>query len=350
MKFIHIADVHLGAEPEAGHLKREDRARELWDTFEEAVGLCDRESVDLLLIAGDLFHRQPLVRELKEVNYLFSRLSHTRVVLIAGNHDYIRMDSNYRTFQWADNVYPLFGKEMEYVEFPDIQTSVCGLSYHAREIRKPLYDGVRAPGVQPCEILLAHGGDDRHIPIDRDQLAQSGFDYIALGHIHKPQALIRNRAVYAGALEPVDRNDTGAHGYVYGEIKNGEAHIRWIPFAGREYVHLEIPVEKTDTGGSIGKKIEKSINESGNENIYKILLKGRRDADIEFDTGRLAGLGNIMEVLDETAPDLDLERICEENRGTLIRNYIERFAGCEEGSEEYQALCEGVEALLASRR
>ena len=49
------------------------------------VTRCEEEQTDVLLIAGDLFHRQPLLRDLKEVNYLFSTLSHTKVVLIAGD-------------------------------------------------------------------------------------------------------------------------------------------------------------------------------------------------------------------------------------------------------------------------
>src|SRR5699024_1149760 len=133
MRFIHIADVHLGAEPDAGKAYSEERAGELWETLERVLKVCEKEQTDLLLIAGDLFHRQPLLRELKEVNYLFSELTHTQVVLIAGNHDYIRKDSHYRTFQWAENVQPLFESRMNCVEFPEFQTSVYGLSYHSRE-------------------------------------------------------------------------------------------------------------------------------------------------------------------------------------------------------------------------
>lgn len=44
---------------------------------------------------------------------------------------------------------------------------------------RPLPDGCR-------HILLAHGGDSSHIPINQEKLRQAGFDYIALGHIHKP--------------------------------------------------------------------------------------------------------------------------------------------------------------------
>ena len=70
---------------------------------------------------------------------------------------------------------------------------------------RPLPDGCR-------HILLAHGGDSSHIPINQEKLRQAGFDYIALGHIHKPWIDDRSPMAYAGALEPIDRNDEGPHG------------------------------------------------------------------------------------------------------------------------------------------
>ena len=367
MKFIHIADVHLGAEPEAGMALREKRPQEIWDTFEHVISVCREQRADLLLIAGDLFHRQPLLRDLREVDYLFSTLKDTRVVLIAGNHDYIKRDSHYRTFSWSGNVYTLFAETPEYIEFPELKTAVYGLSYHRREITEPHYDGLHALGIQPWEILLGHGGDERHIPFDRRALEESGFAYMAMGHIHRPQALVRNRIVYAGALEPVDRNDTGPHGYVEGEITDRGMRTRWIPCARRSYIHLEIPVDETDTQGSVREKICREIDKCGNENMYKVILNGYRDADITFDTERIleltsdreaAGAGetgdadgderrHIIEILDGTSPAFDFERLYRENRDNLLGKYIERFRGCAEDSEEYQALCEGVAALLA---
>ena len=85
-------------------------------------------------------------------------------------------------------MYPLFGETLEYADLPELGTAVYGLSYHSREIREPRYDGITPGRAEPIEILLAHGGDQNHIPIDMRALASSGFDYIALGHIHKPQA------------------------------------------------------------------------------------------------------------------------------------------------------------------
>ena len=349
MRFIHIADVHLGAQPDAGPLYSENRQQELWDAFEHVIRVCEEERTDLLLIAGDLFHRQPLLRELKEVDHLFSGLSRTKVVLIAGNHDYIRRDSYYQTFQWSENVFPLFGRSLEYADFPELGAAVYGLSYHSREFREPRYDGITPEGAEPIEILLAHGGDQNHIPINMRALASSGFRYIALGHNHKPQAVEKDRIIYAGALEPVDRNDTGPHGYIRGEITEEGVRTQWIPCARREYVHLELQVDKDDTEGSVREKIRKCIYEKGNQNIYKVILHGKRDADISFDIKRIADMGNILEAVDETSPAYDLRLLLEENRDNLLGQYIARFAGCEEGSLEYEALCEGVDALLASR-
>ena len=86
MRFIHIADVHLGMQPDAGFPWSEERGESIWESFRRIIRLVGREKPDFLLIAGDLFQRQPLLRELKEINDLFASIPETIVVLIAGNH------------------------------------------------------------------------------------------------------------------------------------------------------------------------------------------------------------------------------------------------------------------------
>lgn len=348
MRFIHIADVHLGARPDAGKAYSEGRPRELWDSFSRIIVLCEKEQADVLLIAGDLFHRQPLLRELKEVNYLFSTLSYTQVVFIAGNHDYIKRDSYYRTFDWNPNVHFLQGTEMGCAVLVQLDLAVYGFSYHAREMREEKYH-IKAPGKYRYEILLAHGGDERHIPVKRDALEVSGFDYIAMGHIHKPQVLAENLAIYAGALEPVDKNDTGQHGYVRGEITERGTFTEFIPFAAREYIHLALRINESMTNGSLKDYISDVIEKRGVDNMYKFILRGLRDPAVEFDTGHMDTYGNILEIVDETRPAYDYQSLYEENKNNLIGRYIEEFEGCGEDSVEYQALQEGVQALLDSR-
>lgn len=347
MKFIHIADVHLGAQPEAGEAYSKERPRELWDTFSRVIDCCNEERAELLLIAGDLFHRQPLLRELKETAYLFSKLERTQVVMIAGNHDYIKKDSYYRTFVWPEHVHMLSKGTLEHIVLPGLDTAVYGLSYHSREITEPLYDNARAQRAARYEILLAHGGDERHIPIRRECLKQSGFDYIALGHIHRRQSLTEGFAEYAGSLEPTDKNDIGKHGYITGELDESGLRLRFVPIAGREYLHLALQVKETMTNGNICDWVRRIIEERGRQHLYRFILQGRRDVDVVFDTTRMDPFGNVLEVVDKTRPAYDFERLLAENKGNLIGRFIESFAGCAEDSVEYQALCEGVEALLS---
>lgn len=357
MRFIHIADTHLGATPEAGKAYSEGRPRELWDAFEKVIELCESEQTDLLLIAGDMFHRQPLLRELKEVNYLFSQLTHTKVVFIVGNHDYLKRDSYYHSFQWNENVYPILSSETVCVPFEEMGVAVYGFSYDKREILKPRCDLISAPGEYPIEILLAHGGDEKHVPMNKNQLAASGFAYMALGHIHKPQAVVAPSehpgsgenicpVVYAGALEPIDVNDVGPHGFVRGEITKDHVALEFEANAAREYIHLGIPVHSSTTNGALKNRIRSEMEEHGLWNLYKIILQGHRDPDIVFDLEQMDLYGNVVGVVDETTLSYDFQKLLEENQDNLLGKYIRRFIGCEEDSVEYQALCEGVQALL----
>ena len=204
MRFIHIADVHLGMQPDAGFPWSEERGESIWESFRRIIRLVGREKPDFLLIAGDLFQRQPLLRELKEINDLFASIPETIVVLIAGNHDYVKRESFYRGFDWADNVVLLLSPEPECVEVPEKKTAVYGCSYDKKEILENRLDDVTPKGKMKYHLLLAHGGDARHMPWNPGRMAQAGFDYIACGHIHKPGILVPDKMAYAGALEPTD--------------------------------------------------------------------------------------------------------------------------------------------------
>lgn len=344
-----MADVHLGAEPDAGKRYSGQRKQEIWDSFLGVIEQCEKERVDFLFIAGDLFHRQPLMRELKEVNYLFSKLSYTKVVLIAGNHDCIKKDSYYAAFSWADNVYPLFGEQMQCAKFREYDLGVYGLSYHTKEITQPLYDNASAPGRFGYEILLAHGGDEKHIPVKKDRLDALGYDYIAMGHIHKPQKM-GQRAAYAGALEPIDKNDTGQHGYIKGICNEQGVRIKFVPWAKREYIHKKIEVTKDMTNTGIREKIKALIHELGEQHLYKLTLTGFRSADMIFLPETMDVYGNILEIQDETKPFYDLERLALRNKDNLLGKYIESLQGFEEGSVQQIALYEGVQALMDTKR
>lgn len=359
MNFIHVADIHLGASPESERGFDVNRGKEIYDSFQRVITDCEEKKVDLLFIAGDLFHKQPLLRELKEVNYIFSKLTHTKVVLIAGNHDYIGPRSNYLNFQWNNCVTMLHSGEMDSVYFEELNTEVYGLSYLSREIFEAKYDD-SYPGVEErINILLAHGGNENNIPINYKKVEQAGFDYVALGHFHKPQ-LISDRMAYVGSLEPLSKGEPLKHGYYYGEIqkearKEGEGYeskltLLFVPIACREYMTAEIEVTPEMLSTQIVDIAKEFIGEHGSENFYQFILTGKTEPSISLDLLDLYRLGLVTEVVNHTLPDYDFDSLYEENKDNLIGCYIRRIR--ESDAKENlvnKALYYGIEALLNTK-
>ncbi|MFT4145275.1 MAG: DNA repair exonuclease [Mobilitalea sp.] len=328
MKFIHIADVHLGAVPDSNQAWGVLREKEIWSSFQNIINICNEEDVDLLLIAGDLFHKQPLLRELKEANYYLSKLKTTKVILMAGNHDYISPRSHYQDFEWDERVYMFLSASMGAVTLPDLNVTVYGLSYCSRDITEPMYDFVRPKDTSGINILLAHGGDEKNIPMNRRKMLELGFDYIALGHIHKPE-LINERMAYSGSLEPMDRNETGARGYVKGEINTDQEArritLQFIPSSLREYKNITLGVNQETTNGSLLDEAREIVRSQGNQHIYSFCIEGIRDEDLQFNKEALKGLGNILEVIDNSIPDYDFDALYRENSDNMIGQFIKRI-------------------------
>lgn len=369
MRFLHIADVHLGATPDSGMPWSELREKEIWSSFSKIIDVCNEQKVELLLIAGDLFHRQPLLRELKEVNYCFSKLETARVVLMAGNHDYIGARSYYQDFEWNDRVHMFKKDTIEVVEFPELGAAVYGLSYHNRDITEPLYDNIKPVHKDRINILLAHGGDEKDIPFNRRKIINSGFDYIALGHIHKPE-IISNRMAYSGSLEPIDKNETGSRGYIIGEVNMREKdspvfssvitaqerdsitdiNLSFVPFSKREYKRALLPVDTGTTNGSLIDLAGEIIKTTGEQHIYSICIKGVRDEQVQFDTKALKSLGNILDIVDESLPNYDFDALYRDNSDNLIGLFIQRIReNANQDEIAKKALYYGIEALLGAR-
>lgn len=347
IRFIHLADVHLGAVPDRGCPWSREREEEIWETFRRVIVTIRKSPVDLLFIAGDLFHRQPLISELREINDLFATISQTRIFLMAGDNDYMKEDSFYRTFKWNENV-SLFDEESRTcIEIPDKNIYVYGLSYEHKEIHEALYDDWKKSDKRGFHVLMAHGGDEEHIPMDFRKMAEGGFDYVALGHRCQQQAPLKDWMLYSGALEPIDRNDLGEHGYIEGTYDEGKVRTRFVPFASRSYQNLLLTVREGSTQHTLEEMLRNEIMKRGGKNIYRVIIQGTRSPGSLLLAERLKSMGNIVEVLDESRPAYDLEKLHEQYKGTLIGDYIEQFPDNDRRPVvQDKALYHGLQALL----
>ena len=298
IRFIHLSDVHLGAVPDRGCPWSHEREEEIWETFRRVIAGIRKNPVDLLFIAGDLFHRQPLL--------------HAKLLL-------------------KKNIF------------------VYGLSFEHKEVRSPLYDEWKPVNKPGFHVLLAHGGDLSCCPMDFTGLAAAGFDYVALGHSHKPHTVCRDKIAYSGSLEPLDRNDLGKHGYIQGEYEDGNVKVRLVPCANRSYQNLVLNVDRDTTQYKLEEMLRSEVMRRGGRNIYRLILKGRVSPDNVLLTERLHGLGNIVEIMDESRPAYNIEELYRQYRGTLIGDYINKFLNKDLTVVEKKALYYGLQALLSTQ-
>ncbi len=358
MRFMHIADVHLGVVPDKGKPWSKSRSKEIYSSFQRLLDTAKEEKIDLLLIAGDLFHFPPTMDMLRELDAQFMELDHVTTVLIAGNHDYRAKGSPLDRYEFQSDTVCLGTGEAKQLVLEDLHTCVTGISYDRKEIVEGIYDDLTPslPGKEfyadYFQILLAHGGDSRHSPLDRNRLLRSGFDYIALGHIHKPEMIKMDQMINVGSLEPIDYTDTGERGYVIGEAERTDTgwqlHTEWRAFSSRQYVDLNIEIEPDMTNYQLQKQIQERMEAMGTEHIYRIILRGYRNAAFQADLSSLMNRYRIYEVLDKTQEAYDLEQLEEDNADNLLGQYIRTLKGQEDALHR-QALEYGVKALLRCR-
>ena len=106
--------------------------------------------------------------------------------------------------------------------------------------------------------------------------------------------MIDGKAAYSGALEPIDKNDTGKHGFIKGEITDAGCRIRFVPASVRRYIHEKITVTPQFTDQELQERIEACIREQGEQHFYKFILTGFRDPDIMFETIRRFSPGDSL--------------------------------------------------------
>jgi len=227
MKILHTSDWHLGLDFYGHSLSDEHRSM-----IAQIAEIAREKSVSAILIAGDIFDRAVVGPEAialyNEAMGLLCLQGRTKVILCAGNHDgasrlstlsdlleyaglYVvgkvtREDKCVDLGECVVHVLPYVTTDDVRIAYPEQQEAVTS-SVEAFRIalshRKPPKDGKK-------HILLAHcfaaGGEVS----DTDRAAAAGgslaiptewfedYDYVALGHLHRPQSLDGGSIRYSG--------------------------------------------------------------------------------------------------------------------------------------------------------
>ncbi len=341
ISFVHISDLHLGLKFESASFsltKGDERRRELRDALYRVIDYILEHKIDFLFITGDAFESKYIRSiDLADVSYNFAKISECQIIISTGNHDPLSNSKIYDKMIWGDNV-RIVKNEFEPLIFEDKKCTIRA-NVFKNEIKAPLdFTKIGSPLNGYRNILLLHGNvfnDDGYCYIDKQQLVALNYDYIGLGHIHKPQFIAENIA-YAGSLEPLDFGELGRHGFVLGRLAETD-YFQFVPFSKRQFVKFDINVEPSDVLTSIVQKINDLT--AGFENDFiRLIFKGYRHYDLTLDVATLADQLALyyFEVIDQTQIDIDIEQIINEHNNGFIAEYVNSFSDQELTDDLYK--------------
>ena len=298
LRFVHAADLHLdspfrGIRSEAPDYVANTLRSATFDAYENIIALCLREAVDALLVAGDIYDGadRSLRAQLKFVDGL-ARLDSggIRSFVCHGNHDPL---DGWEARLTLPPGCVRFGPEVtgEPV-FPDApeQATVYGVSYPQREVREnlsPLFADAATDADFGIGLLHANvGGNpdhDSYAPCSVADLADTGLDYWALGHVHTRQVLRQERpaVVYPGNPQGRHPLETGAHGVYLVEVDDyGAVSLGFRPVDVVRWETLDVGIAGLDAEQDLLDAVDYVVAAcaeaaGGRAVVFRLTLTGR---------------------------------------------------------------------------
>lgn len=284
-KFLHMADMHMDAPFSSLNTlggTTVERRLEQRLVFKKIVNLADQRNVDAILISGDLFEHEYVSRgTVAFLNECFDSVPHIKVFISPGNHDPYVKNSYYSSYEWSSNIH-IFKDKLESIHLDNFNTSVYGVGFNDFLLFESRLKGFKVKDESRINILIVHASVDNlagppgYHTISSTEMETSGFDYIALGHIHKfiPD-LIKGKACYPGSSVSLGFDEPGRHGVIIGQVEKGIIDLEFIPVDTKEYITLQVDVTNCQTSHAIASKVLDAINPGlQKENYYRIIVSG----------------------------------------------------------------------------
>ena len=305
IRVLHFADTHIGMEnygktdPETG---LSTRVVDFLRRIEEMIDYARVNDVDLVIFAGDAFKtRSPNPTYQREFAHRIRDLAQLApVVLLIGNHDLpltqmkassveiydvldvpnVRVSAEYEV--WLQETkrgqvvigtapYPLRSRILEHTKTTGMTIAETDTILQ-QQLVDILDDMAEEADVIAGEfdediprLLTGHFtvggavvGSERSIMLGRDvavpkiTLADSRWDYVALGHIHKHQNLTADRddappIVYSGSIERIDFGEEGdPKGFCWVDLARHETEWAFIKVNARPFVTLKADLREEE--------------------------------------------------------------------------------------------------------
>ncbi len=349
VKILHTADLHLGS----GRTGVKGGKAEIENTFFRIIRLCETESVDFLLIAGDLFD-SPFVPDddAERIISMLAQIPKTIVAIAPGNHDCASLGSVYLKHKFPENVV-VFQSGQEYIDFPEKSVRLYGAAFTNRFENSALMQNI-SEDTEFIRLGVLHGevvsetSESVYNPITTSYIKQSGFDYLALGHIHKRsdiQKLGTTSFAYSGCPDGMGFDEPGSRGVYIGMVSKDTCKFEYKEMSSRQYILQKIDISGCKNSFEISDlilgKLKADFKDSYAENLYRIVLTGSVPIDSAIIISQLSALLNenlyYAEVTDETEVDItNLSLYTSETslRGIFVRKMLERIEAASFGEQQ----------------
>lgn len=299
MRILHFADAHIDManygrhDPETGlPLRVLDFLKSLDTIVDTAIA----EKVDLVIFAGDAYKdRSPAPTFQREWGRRIIRLSQAKIptLLLVGNHDISPAAGRAHAIQEFDTLQVPFVKVLskpellQAVDLWNLPVQVIALPWISRSglmasldvsgmDTAELYANIEARISDLMEeflsqadpnlptILTAHAsvqgatfGSERMVMLGSDLVLPTSLvrdprlDYVALGHIHKPQELnkdVHPPVIYPGSIERVDFGEAADDRFfILAEVQKGKTEVEWRRLTGaRPFIDCRIVLKSAD--------------------------------------------------------------------------------------------------------
>ncbi|MBK5910540.1 hypothetical protein CCR85_03415 [Rhodothalassium salexigens] len=348
-RFLHTADVHLDSPLRSLSLRDAEAGRTIANatrqSFARIVDLCLEEQVDALLIAGDLYDGD--LRSMKTAAFLTGQMRRLTdagiaVCLIQGNHDAASVVT--RDLAWPEGVFQ-FPPDGGTVALQDGRVAVHGVSFARPQAPQSLLPVYPAPVAGALNVGLLHTSlagsaeHDTYAPCALADLLAHGYDYWALGHIHKRMVHAETpvAVVMPGIPQGRHINEAGVKTVTLAEIDDdGRTRLAERVVSLAQFERVAVDVDGLNHWSVLPDRLEAALataraGVAADNLVARVTLTGATDL-----AGRL--------VRDADLVVAELAEAARRVGGVLIDRLDNRTepAGCEEGAVETKAAAGGL--------
>lgn len=232
-RFLHAADVHLDS-PLVGLARYESAPVEAVRgatrrAFENLVGVAIDEEVAFVLLAGDLYDGD--WKDYRTGLFFVGQMAKLRdaripVFVVAGNHDAAsQLTKNLRP---PDNVHFFSTKKPETRLLEAFDVAIHGQGFASRAVTEDLAAAYPVADPDLFHVGLLHTslngreGHATYAPTSSEVLAQKGYQYWALGHVHKREVVSKDPwIVFPGNLQGRHAREVGPKGCTLVTVEDG---------------------------------------------------------------------------------------------------------------------------------